>query len=63
MGSWILMMMLTTAAGPERYGQPLSLSGVEFSSKQSCEFGAEQMQKKFDEHAVSYGVIWTCVPK
>jgi len=56
-------MMLTTAPGPERYGQPLSFSGVEFSSMESCQSGAEQMLKKFDEHAVSYGVIWTCVPK
>ena len=36
MGSWILMMMLTTAAGPERYGQPLSLSGVEFRQRKAA---------------------------
>ena len=63
-GPWILMMMLTAVAGdPSGHGRPVSLSGVEFSSKESCQFGAEQMLKKFDEHVVTYGVIWTCVPK
>jgi hypothetical protein len=67
MSPWILMMLLTTV-GAGKSLAPASLSGVEFSSKERCQAGAEQMLKRFDDEAdakgdLPYSVYWVCVPK